>query len=151
MNPKIVISHSESTSAPASANTHGTSTPPNPTTPTHQDGHFFDHGDLIVRGPCDKYTACVLDIRVTHTDQPAYCGSTPEQVVATQERTKNNLYQARCFKNRRHFVPYVCCVSGFLGKEAKAYNKRIAALLRKEVAVHVLGDVRLHHYKDESS
>ena len=46
--PKIVISHSENTSAPASANTHGTTPPPNPITPTHQDGHFFDRGDLLV-------------------------------------------------------------------------------------------------------
>ena len=130
--PKIVISHSENTSAPASANTHGTTPPPNPITPTHQDGHFFDRGDLLVRGLWEKNTACVLDIRVTDTDQPAYRGSTPEQVVAAQEKTKKKLYQARCFENRRHFVPYVCCVSGFLGKEAKAYNKRIAALLAEK-------------------
>ena len=72
-----------------------------------------------------------LDICVTDTDQPAYRSFTPEQVVAAQERTKKDLYQARCFKNRSHFIPYICCVSGFLGKDAKAYNKRIAALLTK--------------------
>ena len=85
-----------------------------------------------MRGLWEKNKACVLDIRVTDTDQPAYRGSTPEQVVAAQEKTKKKLYQARCFENRRHFVPYVCCVSGFLGKEAKAYNKRIAALLAEK-------------------
>ena len=34
-------------------------------------------------------------------------------------------------KKRRHFSPYVCCVSGLLGKEAKEYKKRLAALLTK--------------------
>lgn len=130
--PKIIIGHSESKSAPASANTHGTTPPPNPTTSTHQDGIFFDRENLLVRGLWDKNTGCVLDIRVTDTYQPAHRGSTPEKVVAAQERTKKNMYQARCFENRRNFVPYVCRMSGFPKKEAKAYNKRIVALLVKK-------------------
>ena len=130
--PKIVISHSESTTATASESTHGTTPPPNPITPTYQDGHFFDCGDLLVQGLWEKNTACVLDIRVTDTDQPAYRGSTPEQVVAAQERTKKKPYQARCLKNRTHFVPYVCCASGLLEREAKAYTKRITTILAEK-------------------
>ena len=131
--PKIVIGHdNERSQAPASANTHGTTSNPSPPTPTHHDGHFFDRGDLLVQGLWDKHTACVLDIRVTDTDQPSYRGSTPEQVIAAQERSKKSLYMERCHENRRHFSPYVCCVSGLLGKEAKEYNKRLAALLAKK-------------------
>ena len=131
--PKIVIGHdNERSQAPASANTHGTTSNPSPPTPTHHDGHFFDRGDLLVQGLWDKHTACVLDIRVTDTDQPSYRGSTPEQVIAAQERSKKSLYMERCHENRRHFSPYVCCVSGLLGKEAKEYNKRLAALLDKK-------------------
>ena len=85
-----------------------------------------------MRGIWDKNTAYVFDIRVTDTDQPAYFGPNPEQVVTAQEKTNKNLHQERCFENRRRFVPYVFFVSDFLGKEAKAYNKRIATLLTKK-------------------
>ena len=132
--PKIVTSshNSPGVGAPASAAVHGpSSTPPSPPF-THKDGHFFDRGDLLVRGLYDKSTECIIDVRVTDTDQPSYRGSTPEQVIAAQERGKKSQYAARCFENRRHFAPYVCCVSGLLGKEAKAYNKRIAALLAQK-------------------
>ena len=131
--PKIVIGHdNDNDQAPTSTNTHGTTSTPSPTTPTQYEGHFFDHGDLLVQGLWDKNTACALDIRVMDTDQPSYRGSTPEQVIAAQERSKKALYIERCHENRRHFTPYVCYVSGILGKETKEYNKRLAALLAKK-------------------
>ena len=128
--PLIIIGHdSTGSTAPASATTHGPSPPTPPATPTHQDGALFDRGDLLINGLYEKQTACVIDVRVTDTDQPAYRGQLPSAVLATHEKEKKKKYQERCFEQRRHFAPYVCCTSGLLGNEAKAFNKRIAALL----------------------
>ena len=74
----------------------------------------------------------MIDVRVMDTDQPTYRTTTPEKAISSQERVKKKHYQELCFEQRRHFAPYVCCTSGLLGKEAKAFNKRIAALLAKK-------------------
>ena len=74
----------------------------------------------------------MIDVRVMDTDQPTYRKNSPEKAIAGQERVKKKHYQELCFEQRRHFAPYVCCTSGLLGKEAKAFNKRIATLLAKK-------------------
>ena len=71
--PKIVTSshNSPSVGAPANAKVHGPSfNSPSPLH-THQDGHFFDRGDLFVRGLYDKITQCIV-FCIIDTDQISY-------------------------------------------------------------------------------
>ena len=110
--------HSSSPSQPA--NTHS---------PPHQDGNFFDRGDLLIHGLFEKQTSCILDIRVTDTDSPSYLSSTPERCIRNQEKAKKKKYLEACLEQRRHFTPYVCDTNGLLGAEAEAVNKRLAGKL----------------------
>ena len=105
------------------------SQPANTPSPPHQDGKFFDRGDLLIHGLFEKQTSCILDIRVTDTDSPSYLSSTPERCIRNQEKAKKKKYLEACLEQRRHFTPYVCDTNGLLGAEAEAVNKRLAGKL----------------------
>ena len=72
------------------------------------------------------------------SDQPIYLGLTPAQALACQEKVKKKKYGELCSEQRRHFSPYVVCVSGLLGREAKALNKRLALLLARTWDTHYI-------------
>ena len=80
----------------------------------------------------EKQTACVINTTVIDTDQPSYRSSTPAQALASQEKLKKKKYGELCSEQRRHFSPYVVCVSELLGREAKTLNKRLALLLARK-------------------
>ena len=92
-------------------------------------GKEFERGDVLIHGLYDRHTSCIIDARVTDTDQPSYLSSTPAKTIAKQEREKKQKYLETCLEQRRHFAPYVVDTYGMLGEEAKAFNKRIGSML----------------------
>ena len=92
-------------------------------------GKEFERGDVLIHGLYDRHTSCIIDVRVTDTDQPSYLSNTPAKAIAKQEREKKQKYLENCLEQRRHFAPYVVDTYGMLGEEAKAFNKRIGSML----------------------
>ena len=122
--PKINIGRdTEGNGVPACANID--SSTPNP----YSNDKQFERGDILVHGLYDRSTSCIIDVRVTDTDQPSYLSSTPAKIILKQEREKKKRYLESCLEQRRHFAPYVVDTYGLLGEEAKAFNKRIASKL----------------------
>ena len=117
-------------STPSSPHSSVTSTP----SPDH--GQFFNRGNLLISGLWEKQAACVVNTRVINMDQPSYYSSTPAQALASQGKVKKKKYGDLCSEQRRHFSPYVVCVSGLLGREASALNKRIALFLARKWDTH---------------
>ena len=95
-------------------------------------GKEFERGDVLVHGLYDRHTSCIIDVRVTDTDQPSYLTSTPAKAIAKQEKAKKQQYLENCLEQRRHFAPYVVDTYGLLGEEAKAFNKRIGLMLAEK-------------------
>ena len=93
---------------------------------------IFDHGNLLITDLWEKQTAYVVDTRVIDLDHPSYRISTPAQALASQEKVKKKKYSELCSEQRRHFSPYIVCVTGLLGREAKVPNKRLALLLARK-------------------
>ena len=90
-------------------------------------------GDISARGFWSIGTECIVDVRVTDTDQASSIkrGRTPEREIEIQESEKKRKYLQACLDQRRHFTPYVLIVSveGLIGREAEAFTKRLAAKL----------------------
>ena len=101
------------------------SSTPNP----YRNDKQFERGDILVHGLYDRSTSCIIDVRVTDTDQPSYLSSTPAKIILKQEREKKKRYLESCLEQRRHFAPYVVDTYGLLREGAKAFNKRIASKL----------------------
>ena len=55
-----------------------------------------------------------------------------EKILAKHEREKKGKYEEACRERRRDFTPLVYSVDGMPGKEAKAAERRLAALLAKK-------------------
>ena len=51
-------------------------------------GKEFERGDVLIHGLYDRHTSCIIDVRVTDTDQPSYLSSNPAKAIAKQEREK---------------------------------------------------------------
>jgi len=127
--PLIQVSHNTTSNGlPRSAHTQQTTPAPTPNS-VHVDGHWFDRGDLLIHGLYEKQTSCILDVRVTDTDQPSYRSSTPDVIIKRQETEKKKRYLNACLEQRRHFSPFVCDTYGLLGEEATAVCKRLASML----------------------
>ena len=111
------------------------SSAPRTSSPNH--GQFSKDRDLLIAVLWEKQTACVIDMIMIDSDQPSYHDSIPAQALASQEKVKNKNYAEMCFKQRRHFSPYVVCTSRLLFKEAKALtNKRLSLILTRKRDTH---------------
>ena len=97
-----------------------TPTPPTPETPPEE------RGDLLIRGFWQKSTDCIVDVRITDTDQPTHLDKTPFVAIELQENEKKKKYAKKCMEQRRHFTPFVLSVDGMLGKEAQSFLKHLA-------------------------
>ena len=64
-------------------------------------------GDILVHGLWKKGEGCVLDVRITDTDQPTYRGSSSEKVLERQAKAKKDFYLQACVERWRSFVPLV--------------------------------------------
>jgi hypothetical protein len=65
----------------------------------------------------------------TDTDAKSYSKRDPAKVLESQEKEKKQKYLEACLERRRHFTPFVCSVDGMLGREAKTFAQRLAAML----------------------
>ena len=75
---------------------------------------------------------CILDVRVTDTDAKSYRNISSAKVLERTANEKIGKYEEACLEQRRSFMALICSVDGMAGKEARAFEKRIAALLAKK-------------------
>ena len=86
-------------------------------------------GDVLVHGLWKKEEGCVLDVRITDTDQPTYRGSSTENVLERQAKGNKDFYIQACVERRRSFAPLIYSVDGMAAKETGAFEKHVASLL----------------------
>ena len=95
-------------------------------------GKDFERGDVLIHGLFDRKTSCIIDVRVTDTDQLSYLLTPPSKVLKSQEGSKKKNYLEACLEQRRHFSPYVVDTYRLLGEEAKSINKRLGSKLAEK-------------------
>jgi hypothetical protein len=83
----------------------------------------------MARGFWKRGHECIIDVRVTDTDQPTHCKKDPASVLLSQEKEKKKKYLEPCLEQRRHFTPFVDSTDGLLGREASFFAKRLAQKL----------------------
>ena len=81
-----------------------------------------------MRGLWNKSTDCIIDVRLTDTDQSTYLTKSPSEVLEQHEKEKKTKYAKKCLDQQRTFTPFVVTVDGMLGKEANSLLKHIAHL-----------------------
>ena len=86
-------------------------------------------GDVMVHGLWKTGQSCVLDVRVSDTDAKSYKSKSSAKVLEAAEKEKKDKYLHACLERRRSFMPLCYSVDGMAGKEAKAFEKRIASML----------------------
>ena len=86
-------------------------------------------GDVLVHGLWKQGEGYVLDVHITDTDQPTYRGSSSEKVLVRQAKAKKDFYLQDCVERWLSFTPLVYSVDGMTAKEARAFDKHVAALL----------------------
>jgi hypothetical protein len=89
-------------------------------------------GDVAVHGLWKRGETCILDIVVTDTDAKAHEQSTSRNAIEGAARKKKKKYLDACLARRKTFMPLSYSVDGMAGKEARAFEKRIAALLAEK-------------------
>ena len=89
-------------------------------------------GDVAVHGFWKRGRTTIFDVRITDTDAKSYGNTASEKILAKHEREKKGKYEEACRERRRDFTPLVYSVDGMPGKEAKAAERRLAALLAKK-------------------
>lgn len=92
-------------------------------------GKVFERGDVLIYGLDNCITSCIIDIRVTDTDQLTYLLTTPVKGITMQERSKKKKCLESCQEQRRRLVAYVVGTYGLLGEEAQVFNKHIGLKL----------------------
>ena len=104
---------------------------PNSTTPSKKDDNTptEERGDLLVRGLWRPSSDCIIDVRLTDTDQKTYLPDTPYIVLEKQEQEKKKKYSKDCQKQRKSFTPFVVSIDGMFGKEAQALLKNLAFIM----------------------
>ena len=102
--------------------------------------------DISARGiwsPCEK---TFFDVRVTHPNTKKNRNRSLEQIYASQEEEKKNLYNDRVLQvEKASFIPLVFTTTGGMGPECEKANKKIAekiATKTKETYSHVMNHVR---------
>jgi hypothetical protein len=95
-----------------------------PCTPMAENG---DHGDVRIRGLCERGSASILDVRVTDTEAPNYQMKDPSKVLKAAECLKEKKYLQPCLNQRCHVTPFIVPVDGLIRKEAKTVLKVLAA------------------------
>ena len=113
----------DSTKTQPQTTTQSTSTTPSTTTDNLPSD---ERGDLLIRGFWSSSTDCIVDVRLTDTDQPTYLPKSPFEVLELHEEEKKRKYAKKCCEQRRNFTPFVISVDGMIGKEAKSFLKQLA-------------------------
>ena len=99
--------------------------------------------DVMCHGLWKKGTSCVLDTQILHTDARGYLSTTSANNLEASARVKKRKYLQACLVQRCSFIPLIYSADGMATKKSKTFEKRIAALLAREVEPLVHRDVRL--------
>ena len=83
----------------------------------------------MCHGLWKKGTSCVLDTQIIHTDAKGYSSTTSANNIEAAARMTKRKYLQACLENRRSLISLIYSAVGMVAKEAKASEKRIAALL----------------------
>lgn len=86
-------------------------------------------GDVSAHGFWRRGRTTIFDIRITDTDAKSYGNTASEKVLEKHAREKKKKYEEACRERRRDFTPLVYSVDGLACNEARAAERRLAALL----------------------
>ena len=95
-----------------------------------------ERGDLLIRSLWSNSTDCIIDVRITDTDQKTYKDKDPLKVLEQHEREKKRKYLQPCLDQRRNFTPFVVSTDGLLGKEASTLIKNLAGRIATKSGGH---------------
>src|SRR5210317_239205 len=70
-----------------------------------------------------------MDVRVTDTDAKSYSNQSSAKVLERAAKQNRDKYADACIERRRSFAALVYSVDGMGCKEARAFERRVAALL----------------------
>ena len=86
--------------------------------------------DISARGLWGPFQRTMFDVRVFHPYAPSYVDQSIDVLYAQHEKQKLHDYQNRvCQVEKASFTPLVYSTNGGMGKQAKAFHKRVARLL----------------------
>ena len=83
----------------------------------------------MVHGFYKKQRDAIFDVVITDTDAPTYGNRASAKVLESAAKRKKDKYGSACRERRRDFTPLSYSVDGLAGKEARAAEKRLGALL----------------------
>jgi hypothetical protein len=63
-----------------------------------------DIGDVLIGSLGEKGTDCIIDVRVTDTDEKSYRNKDSHKVPEAEERQKKKKYLEPCLDQRHHFA-----------------------------------------------
>ncbi len=86
-------------------------------------------GDVSAHAFWNRGRQTIFDIRICDTDAKSYGNMCSGKVIQKHEREKKKKYGKACRERRRDFTPMVYLVDGMPGKEARAAERRLAAIL----------------------
>ena len=92
-------------------------------------------GDLSIRGFWERQTRCLIDVRLTDSDQPSWISKPVAKVLLTNEKEKKAKYLEECLAARQHFTPFVSTVDGVLAREASLFLKHLSIHLKRRWGV----------------
>ena len=82
-----------------------------------------------MRGFWSCGTNCIVNVHIMDTDACTYRSRELAKVLEAHEWEKKRKHLEPCLESRHHFTPFVCSTDGLIGREAKAFLRRLAALL----------------------
>ena len=83
-------------------------------------------GDILIRGFWRHGSDTICDVRISDTDAKSYQRLHPETVLDRAEKAKKKKYLHHCLRQRQHFTPLVFSPDGAMGRETKAFLRRLA-------------------------
>ena len=94
-------------------------------------GHKLS-SNMVVHGLWKRDKICILDIVVTDTDTKSYKYVSLRAVIKGAAQKKEKKYLDACLERYKTFIPLLYSVAEMTGKEAKAFEKHIVALLTEK-------------------
>jgi len=92
-----------------------------------------ERGDVLVHGLWKRGEQAVLDTQVINCNAPSWRAFVDsEKILESCARVKKLHYLQPCIERRRSFTPLIYSVDGMAGREAQAFEKRIAHLLAEK-------------------
>ena len=74
----------------------------------------------------------LLDIRVIDTDAKSHASRPITSILESAESDKKKKYGQACEERRATFTPFITSIDGVLGREARAFTKRLSLTLAEK-------------------